>query len=80
MESLEELYKEYGITYETDIEGFDSKDFPIMEDLYKLLEKKAEDENEKHQKEIEELRAVIRGLAIGNNAEIFNRTYNYKNG
>ena len=72
METLEELYKEFGITYDTDVEGFKNEDFPIMEDLYNLLEKKANDENEKHQVELEELRAIIRGLAIGNNAEIFN--------
>ena len=72
MEVLEELYKNFGIDYDTDIDGFKNEDFPIMEDLYKLLEQKADDETQKHQTEIEELRAIIRGLAIGNNAEIFN--------
>lgn len=71
MEILEELYKSFGITYETDITNIKTEAFPIMEDLYKLLETKASQET-KHEKEIEELRAVIRGLAIGNNAEIFN--------
>lgn len=72
MEILEELYKNFGIDYETDISKIKINEFPIMEDLYKLLEKKAESKDIKHQKEIEELRAVIRGLAIGNNSEIFN--------
>lgn len=74
MEILEELYKGFNIDYETDISKFKINEFPIMEDLYRLLEEKAKTET-KHPKEIEELRAVIRGLAIGNNSEIFNRIY-----
>lgn len=72
MEILEELYKEFGITYESDISTLKVNEFPVMKDLYELLEEKSKDETNKHAKEIEELRAVIRGLAIGNNAEIFN--------
>ena len=73
MESLEELYKEWGITYDTDItDEYTPTSYPIMEDLYRLLEKRANDDTEKHQVELEELRSIIRGLAIGNNAEIFN--------
>ena len=77
MEILEELYKNFGIDYETDISKISVKAFPIMKDLYDILEKKSKIEG-KHEKEIEELRAVIRGLAIGNNSEIFNRIYNYR--
>ena len=72
MEILEELYKTFGITYESDISTLKVNEFPVMKDLYELLEEKSKDETNKHAKEIEELRAVIRGLAIGNNAEIFN--------
>ncbi len=75
MEILEELYKNFGIDYETDISKIKINEFPIMEDLYKLLEKKAESKDIKHQKEIEELRSIIRRLAIGDNSEIFNRIY-----
>ena len=72
MEILEELYKNFGIDYQTDISDFKETDFPIMEDLYKLLEKKSNDENEKHRKEIEDLRAVIREMALGKDRKIFN--------
>ena len=75
MEILEELYKDFEIDYDTVIDDFKNEDFPIMEDLYRLLEQKANDETLKHQNEIEELRSIIRGMAIGNNAEIFNRLY-----
>lgn len=71
MEILEELYKGFNIDYSTDISKLKVNEFPIMEDLYKLLEEKA-NKTIKHQKEIEELRAVIRRLAIGDNSEIFN--------
>lgn len=76
MEILEELYKSFNIDYKTDISKISVKGFPVMKDLYDVLEKKSREEG-KHEKEIEELRAVIRGLAIGNNSEIFNRIYHY---
>ena len=59
MEILEELYRTYGITYETDITNKDSKDFPIMEDLYNLLIEKV-NTNKDHKKELEEIRASSR--------------------
>lgn len=71
MEILEELYRTYGITYETDITNKDSKDFPIMEDLYNLLIGKV-NTNKDHKKELEEIRAVVRELSIGHHGEIFN--------
>ncbi|MBR0491887.1 MAG: ATP-binding protein [Clostridia bacterium] len=71
MEILEDLYKDFNINYETNISNIKEEDFPIMEDLYKMLCIRADTE-EKHPKEIEELRAIIRGLAIGNYKELFN--------
>ena len=43
-----------------------------MEDLYKLLEEKIKIKDLQHREEIESLRAIIRNLAIGPEAEIFN--------
>lgn len=70
-ETLEELYKSFGINYDTDITNFKTIQFPIMQDLYSLLEEKVK-EKSNHQKEYEELRAALRQMAIGNNSEIFN--------
>lgn len=39
-ETLEELYKNFKIDYETDISNKKPKEFPIMKDLYELLENK----------------------------------------
>ena len=57
MEILEELYRTYGITYETDITNKTSKDFPIMEDLYNLLIEKV-NKSKEHKKELEEIMSV----------------------
>lgn len=72
METLEELYKSFGITYDTDISNIKKDKFPIMKDLYDLLERKINDKNTQHKEEIEIIKTIVRTLAIGHNAEIFN--------
>ena len=59
MEILEELYKSFNIDYETDIEKIPKEQFPIMEDLYYLLEKKIENLNTKHKDEIEVIKSKV---------------------
>ena len=59
MEILEELYKSFNIDYETDIENIPKEQFPIMEDLYYLLEKKIENLNTKHKDEIEVIKSKV---------------------
>ena len=76
-EILEELYREFGIDWNTDVTKIDNKDFPIMEDLYKILEKKSK-ENLEHKTEIETLRSIVRGMARGESSEIFNGYTNIK--
>ena len=38
METLEELYRNFNITWETDVTRLKSTEFPIMENLYYLLD------------------------------------------
>lgn len=71
METIEELYKNYEITWETDVALKKSTEFPIMENLYYLLEDKSNNPSE-HKKDYETLRSVIRGLALGESRELFN--------
>ena len=72
-ETLEELYKKFNITWETDTSKLKATDFPIMKDLYDLLILKYEKETEKSKKDnYEELSAIIRELAIGSDSAIFN--------
>ena len=60
-ETLEELYKKFNITWETDTSKLKATDFPIMKDLYDLLILKYEKETEKSKKDnYEELSAIIR--------------------
>ena len=71
MEILENLYKKFGIDYETDINKLSNDKFPIMIDLYDLLLDRCKVEVE-HKKEIEGISSVVRGMAIGQHSEIFN--------
>jgi len=72
MEILEKLYKNFNIDYETDINKIKKENFPIMKDLYDLIEKELKEKDILHREEIEILKSIIRSLAIGHNAEIFN--------
>lgn len=72
MEILEELYRNFNIDYDTDINYISKEKFPIMVDLYNLLEEKVKNHNIKHRDEIEVIKSIVRSLAIGHNAEIFN--------
>lgn len=66
---LEELYKEFNINSNTDISKLKNTDFPILEDLYFLMEKK----NKKKQDEIlNKLLALIRPICIGQASNIWN--------
>lgn len=66
---LEELYKKFNINQDTDISQLKNTDFPILEDLYFLMEKK----NKKNQDEIlEKLLALIRPICIGQASGIWN--------
>lgn len=66
---LEELYKKFKIDQNTDISKLKNTDFPILEDLYFLMEKK----NKKSQDEIlEKLLALIRPICIGQASGIWN--------
>ncbi|POO87282.1 DUF87 domain-containing protein [Clostridium sp. 3-3] len=49
---LIELYEKFGITWDTDIRKLKNEDFPILEDLYNLVKKKADKENESYLKNI----------------------------
>lgn len=66
---LEELYKKFNIDQDTDISKLKNTDFPILEDLYFLMEKK----NKKNKDEIlEKLLALIRPICIGQASGIWN--------
>lgn len=66
---LEELYEKFNINKDTDISRLKNTDFPILEDLYFLLENK---NKEKQDETLEKLLALIRPICIGQASNIWN--------
>lgn len=71
LETLEELYAAFGITWETDIGAFSSEDYPVMKDLYDLLVKKAKSADKKAE-DYDTLASLTRSLAVGSDSFIWN--------
>lgn len=72
-ETLEELYNKFGIYWNTDISTFKNAEFPIMNDLYELIKKKAPNIEDKRKKEnYEILQSLIRTISIGADSALFN--------
>lgn len=66
---LEELYLKFNITTNTDISRLENTEFPLLEDLYYLLENKNKVE---HKPEYEKLLSLIRPIAIGQASSLWN--------
>lgn len=66
---LEDLYAKFGITQETDISKLENTDFPRLEDLYYLLEKRNKKENKD---EYVKLLSLLRPISIGQASTIWN--------
>lgn len=66
---LEELYLKFNITTNTDISRLENTEFPLLEDLYYLLENKNEVE---YKPEYEKLLSLIRPIAIGQASSLWN--------
>lgn len=72
-ETLEELYNSFDIYWNTDISSFKNIDFPIMYDLYELINKKTKNEYDSAKKQdYEILQSLIRTIAIGADSALFN--------
>jgi len=73
-EILEELYKSKGIDWSTDTRLIPNEQYPIMEDLYNIVLKKAEEENikEYRRERIDKLAVLLRRAATGADASMFN--------
>lgn len=69
---LEELYTKFGITQSTNLLELENTDFPILEDLYYLLEEKNNKNNKKYKDEYVKLLSLLRPIAIGQASTIWN--------
>ena len=66
---LEELYLKFNITTNTDISRLENTEFPLLEDLYYLLENKNKVE---YKPEYEKLLSLIRPISIGQTSSLWN--------
>lgn len=66
---LEELYTKFGITQDKNLLKLENTDFPILEDLYNLLEEKNEKE---YKDEYVKLLSLLRPISIGQASTIWN--------
>lgn len=66
---LEELYTKFGITQDTNLLELENTDFPRLEDLYYLLEKKNDKE---YKDEYVKLLSLLRPISIGQASTIWN--------
>ena len=66
---LEELYLKFNITTNTDISRLENTEFPLLEDLYYLLENKNKVE---YKLEYEKLLSLIRPISIGQASSLWN--------
>lgn len=72
-ETLEELYNKFNIYWDTDVSKISNYKFPIMVDLYNLIEeKKNKIKDNSKEKEYEILSSLIRTIAIGADSALFN--------
>ena len=74
-----EMYAEFGITWDTEVEYLDAEDFPIMTDLYNYIEKQSNDTTDTNQQNIyEKLLALLYNITFGDDRFLFNGHSNFK--
>lgn len=71
---LIELYKEYGITWETDVESVPNEKWPFMENLYEKVKQKAAEEglSEYKRNNYEKLMDLLFSAACGSDSMMWN--------
>lgn len=72
--TLIELYNNFGIYWDTDINKLSNNDFPVFLDLYNLLKEKIKDKliSSNEQNEYEELALLLQDIALGSDAFLWN--------
>jgi hypothetical protein len=68
-DTLISLYKEFGITWDTEIKNRQNNDFPTFGDLYALINLRFE---KTKNKEYETLSALLRDIAVGSDSFLWN--------
>ena len=76
-EVLIEVYKDKGIDFDADLSKLASKDYPIMEDLYKKIYDKLQTAKEEHDaknviQSLEKISSMLKRATFGADAKLFN--------
>lgn len=73
-ETLEELYREWGITWDTDTSKLSNDQYPLMDDLYKMVQNKVTDDSltAMRRERFDKLSTLLRRIAVGADAALFN--------
>lgn len=70
---LIELYNQFGITWDTDINRLSNEDFPVFSDLYEMLKEKAtKEKTSSSNDEYEELALLLQDIALGSDSFLWN--------
>jgi hypothetical protein len=69
-ECLIEIYAKFDIVWETDVSKLSTEDFPILSDLYELIESKAQ--SKKNKTDYETLAALLKDVAKGSDSFLWN--------
>ena len=69
---LIELYNNFSIYWDTDVSELSNKDYPIMQDLYDQIEKKAKDKKNPYIKDYDDLYLFLKDIAVGSDAFLWN--------
>lgn len=67
-ETLIDLYKKFGITWETDVSKLNNEDFPIMENLYDLAKELADQETNTYRKSLRD-QLALKLYSVGKGAD-----------
>lgn len=74
-QAIIELYEKFNISWETDISRLKNEDFPVVSDLYDLIQEKvmrADEKNSSANEDYDELSLLLRDMAKGSDAFLWN--------
>lgn len=76
-EAIEEVYRSFGITWDTDMSKLKSTDYPVFKDIYDYLLRKAEESrkngDEKRFEDYRDLSLILRDISLGSDSFLWGR-------
>ncbi len=82
-DSIIELYNNFDIYWDTDVNKLSNEEFPVFNDLYNLImsksKAKAESENNSTSVVYKELALLLKDIAVGSDSFLWNGASTYRN-